>query len=114
MINSRDDWTLILPSERKETKTNGLDEYLRHWGKFVVLGEWAEIEGLVQKVNEYVESGRVPRAKYGATHRPGEYALFLYCDDRERHGVEGVLAELGVKEYFWNYDRETLREKLVR
>lgn len=113
MINSREDWVLILPSKRKKSNRNGLDDYVLHWGKFVVLGDQSDIEELAQEVNWFVESGRVPRAKYGPIP-DGKYALLLYCDDRDKDDVEEVLAELGVEKYFWKYERETLREKLIK
>jgi hypothetical protein len=97
-------------------------EYLEHHGKWLIYAPESEIldMGGILIREKLLEDQRITSAKY--TTKPAfdvpegrqlgvDYALMVYCDDRERESVRTLLSEsFGTGEMYWKYDRDTLRE----
>jgi hypothetical protein len=91
-------------------------EYLDHWGKWIILGPREELDKLAKKIDPYVEETRVPAAKYDRNtidaFKLGDCVMCVYCDERQREDVWEVLASLGVEEKMWVFERETVERWL--
>ena len=97
------------------------EEYLKHSGKWMIYEPKEQIEEKIPKIIEMLGDKRILNMKY--TKNPAldvpenyslgeDYALIIYCDDRQRDEVRKVIKnELGSEEMFWKYDRQTLKEK---
>ena len=116
MREENDAWVHILP-ESEIQHYSSIVEYLFHQGKWMIYGPKEVIEHSASKIESLVGKKEIREAKFSkkpALEVPNGYGLgedhvlIVYCDDRERDTVKSALEkELGVKELFWRYDRET-------
>ena len=111
-------WVWILPRGRELFQYASEAEYWEHCGKYVVTGDKTYIMDLAFRVDPYVESGRIDSAKFTKKdpntdplpHVP-EFAMCVYSDDRRKGETAEILVrELGVHEFTWKYNRETLTD----
>ncbi len=74
----------------------------QHGGKWIVFDRKSRTEDLAFKLVSFIESGKIEGAKYW-NKDPG--AICVYCLDRVRAKVAGILDELGAgKRRVWEYD----------
>lgn len=87
-------------------------EYLKHWGKWIVLGPKEELAELAQKLDPFVEEKIIPGVKFDreeiSEFKLGRCVLCVYCDVRQRDEVWDVLASHGVEDKAWVFERETV------
>ena len=110
-------WIYVIPSDwyfpiAYKGKTLTREEYLEHWGKWIILGEREKLDEMAAKLDPYVEDRTIQSIKYDRSPQKifglEECALLAFCDDRERDEVWGILAGLGVTLKSWVYERETI------
>jgi hypothetical protein len=88
------------------------EEYLEHWGKWVIMDEREQLDELARKLEPYVESRAIYTIKY--TRSPEHIfdidtcVMCVFCDDREKEEVWQILSSLGVTLKAWVYDREVI------
>ncbi|MDY6880192.1 MAG: DUF4125 family protein [Desulfatiglans sp.] len=89
------------------------EDYLEHWGKWVIMESKETLDALAAKLEPYVEDRSIYSIKYDQT--PQEFiglgdalGMCVFCDDRDRDRVWGILAQEGVTEKAWYYERQTL------
>ncbi len=86
------------------------EEYLEHWGKWVVADSEERLAELAVRLNSYVEVRQIHSIKYCRV--PQLWAgrdkpiMGIFCDDREREEVKNILSHVGVSPEIWMYDRE--------
>ena len=101
-----------LPSKRKYPSPKTEEEYLEHWGKWVVFGEKEYVGGLARSLDPYVEAKHIYPIKYLRQAPPGlgfeQPVMCVYCDDREKEEVWEILCNLGVTQKQWVYESETI------
>lgn len=94
-------------------------EYLKHWGKWVILNTREHLDALAQKLDLYVEKGLIPCIKYD--RKPieefkhlllTECVMCVYCDDRQKEEVWQILVSAGVNNKAWVYEHETMQKWL--
>jgi len=118
MMSKDKDFVWILPKEKKPTYQS-YPEYLEHNGKWIAYVKKEVIDSLGSKMLDLVGKDDILQAKF--TRNPAlkvpegfdlgkNYALIVYCDDRNNQKVREKLKELGVDKMFWKYDRETIEE----
>jgi hypothetical protein len=87
-------------------------EYLRHWGKWVLLGSKTELDDLARKLSPLVDDHKIPAIKYDREVIPafdiGECVMCVYCDVRQREDVWKILNTLGIEDKAWVYEKETM------
>jgi len=117
--NPKNHWIFVIPANRKRRVPMTLDkqqkmndEYLRHWGKWLIFEPKKLLKELAKKLDFYVEKGEIPSAKYARTPQLGSKVpvMCVYCDDRERETIWAILLKLGVKTKIWKYDRQTIED----
>lgn len=110
-------WIYVIPSDwyfpiAYKGKILTQEEYLDHWGKWVILDEREKLDELAVKLNPYVESRAIQSIKYDRSPQKifdlDECAMLVFCDDRERDEVWKILSNLGVTLKTWVYERETI------
>lgn len=86
------------------------DEYIEHWGKWLVFGNSEAVVALAKELDTYVDRGEIDSAKYNREPSPigkGDCVLCVYCDDRDRERVWNILSSLGLSKRIWKYDQQT-------
>lgn len=90
-------------------------EYLEHWGKWVVLGNRAELKELAERLDPYVENDQIPCIKFDRAVQKefvnlllNECVMCVYCDDRDKDEVWQILSKEGVTSKAWTYERDTM------
>jgi len=109
-------WVHIVPSKERPLKLSE-EEYLEHYGKWLIFGPKEYVENLAIQIDPLVEGGEIDHAKY-CKSEPGfdpfpkrkGYVLCVYCDDGEKDRVRKLLEKLGVKDMEWKYDRQTIED----
>jgi len=110
-------WIYVIPSDWYfpiAYKGNMLtqEEYLEHWGKWIILGERETLDELAAKLDPYVEKRAIQSIKYDRSPQKifelAECAMLVFCDDRERDEVWEILSRVGVTLKSWVYERETI------
>lgn len=110
-------WIWIYPRNRQSFQYASEEEVLKHNGKWVVIGDKTYIMDLAFRLDPYVEAGKIDAAKF--TKKDPEtdplphvfdFAMCVYSDDRKRDEVTKYLKELGVNDFLWKYDRESLAD----
>lgn len=109
-------WVYIVPSEEKPLELSE-EEYLEHYGKWLMFGPRVYMEKLAGLIDPLVENGQIDRAKY-CKKEPGfdsfpnrkDYVMCVYSDNRKRNEVKQLLEKLGVKSMTWKYDRRTFED----
>jgi len=87
------------------------DEYLEHFGQWVIRGEKSFVENTAVKLWKRVGRGIIHELKYSLKPTDsGDYLLFVYCDDRRREDVKRDLELLGAKTMKWKYQRKSIKE----
>ena len=89
------------------------DEYLEHWGKWLVFGSASAIRSLAERLDQYVDRGEIDTAKFNREPSPvgrGDCVMCVYCDDRDRERVWDILHRQGVPKRIWKYDRQTYED----
>lgn len=91
-------------------------EYLQYWGKWIVLESRDVLDELARKMDPLVEKRKIPGVKYDRERieefRLGECVMCVYCDARQREEVWKLLAEMGVREKAWVFEKETMERWL--
>lgn len=89
-------------------------EYWEHFGKWLVFTrDRAWLRALAEKIDPYVERGKINSAKYSrepSSSSRGSVVMCVYCSDRKRDEVWKILSGLGVKRQIWKYDRQTAED----
>jgi hypothetical protein len=110
---------LIMPMLHSEEGLPGLseEEYLEHYGKWLISGSKGYIESLARLIDPLVEGGQIDSAKYSKKEPrtdpfpdKRDYVMCVYSDDRERDRVKRLLESLGVERMTWKYDRQTIED----
>ena len=89
-------------------------QYLDFWGKWLIFGQRDELDDLATRLDPFVEARQVPAAKLDRK-RIDEFGLnacvmCVYCHFHDREAVWAILAELGVRDKAWMFERETLEK----
>ncbi len=91
-------------------------EYLRYWGKWVILGSKREFDLLAQKLSPLVDEHKIPAVKYDReviqAFDIGECVMCVYCDERQREEVWMQLNTMGIEDRAWVYEKETMERWL--
>jgi len=88
------------------------DEYLEYWGKWIIMGDRDYLDSLAHQLDPFVESRQIQSIKY--TREPevelgmDTGAMLVFCDERERDEVWGILESVGITLKAWFYDRQTI------
>jgi hypothetical protein len=111
-------WIYVLPSNPNLPYRGKYDfpktkeEYLQHWGKWVISGERKYLDELAHMLDPYVEAKYIYPIKYlrQAPFWIGfeQPAMCVYCDDREKEDIWRILSNLGVTHKQWIYEEETI------
>ncbi len=108
-------WIYVLPSDSAfpveyQGEKLSKDEYLEHFGKWVVMGTRVHLDGLAKELDPYVEEREIHSMKYTRDAEEifdlDECVLCIYCDDREREDLWQILKKHGVSQKSWVYERE--------
>jgi len=120
LIRKKDGWIWIEKSgDKRKHSAKWLPptpmEYWKHWGKWLIFRPLDELAELAEKVNALVEADAIEGAKYATVNKVGKVdagkrVMCVYCDDRDRDRVFGLLAALGVTRRIWKYDHETYEQ----
>ena len=112
MMEESQDWIFV-----GEVKLS--EDFLDHHGKWLIYGSKKFIENSAQKLLPIIGKCGIEQIKYSKSsamkvpegYSPEDHVLVVFCDDRDKTRVRKVL-EKRVKggEFFWKYNRETLRE----
>lgn len=110
-------WIWIWPRNRQLFQYVNEEEQLQHNGKWVIEGDKTYIMDLAFRIDAYVEEGKIDAAKFTkkdpATdplpHIP-TFAMCVYSDDRKKDEVSLYLKELGITDFRWKYDRESIKD----
>lgn len=89
------------------------EEYLEHWGKWLVFDSAAALRSLADKIDQHVNSGEIDSAKFNREPSRvgrGDCVMCIYCDDRDKERVWGILSLFGVSKRIWKYDRQTYQD----
>ena len=86
------------------------EEYLRHYGKWLIRGSYIRLRSLAGKLKLKVASGVIPELKYNKDPGLGynNCVMCVYCDDRDWETVKNAVADTGASVDSWKYDRKTL------
>ena len=101
-----------LPYKGKHDFPKGKEEYLEHWGKWVVFGEKKYLDELARQLDTYVEERHIHSIKY--LRQPPFWMGFdqpvicVFCDDRERGEILQLLQDAGVMPHGWESERRTI------
>jgi len=100
------------PYKGKFSMARTREEYLEHWGKWVILDTREKLDELAKKIDPYVEDRYIYNIKYDRAPLPfldmGDVCVMMvFCDDRERERVWEILAKVGVTEKAWFYEWQT-------
>lgn len=109
-------WIYVLPSTRGvffphyKGKRITKEEYLQHWGKWIVLDDKEKLDMLALKLDLIVELRWVYMIKYSrSVPEIGNFdkpIMYIFCDDRERGEILRLLSLIGVMPHGWEYERE--------
>lgn len=110
-------WVYVLPSNTNfPLACRGIpsskEEYLEHFGKWVIMGEKEELDKLARKLEPYMESRAIYSIKY--TREPEHMfgldscVMCVFCDDREKEDIWEILAGVGVTLKAFVYDRQVI------
>lgn len=109
-------WIYVVPSDpliptitykgQRPTK----EEYLEHWGKWVIFDDKQGLDDLANDLDIAVERRWIPQIKYTRSAAPelglSKPVMAVYCDERERGEVLQFLLVAGAMPYGWEYERE--------
>ena len=110
-------WIYVIPSDwyfpiAYKGKVLTREEYLEHWGKWIISGDREKLDELAAKLDPHVENREIQSIKYDRSPQEmfglEECAMLVFCDDRERDAVWTLLSSLGVTLKAWVYERETI------
>jgi hypothetical protein len=91
-------------------------EYLKYWGKWIILATRKEMDDLAKQIDPFVEDRIIPAAKYDRKEIPefelGECVMCVYCDKRQRDEVWEKLSTLNVTQKAWVSEKETMQKWL--
>jgi hypothetical protein len=87
-------------------------EYLEHWGKWIIFGPKEQLSEIAKKIDPYVEEKKIPAAKYDREiiqeFELGECVMCVYCDERQREEVWEILSSLEIEDKMWVFEKETM------
>lgn len=89
------------------------EEYMAHWGKWLIYGKAQQLAELAKNLDAYVNKGEIDSGKYNRKPSPvgrGDCVMCVYCDDRDRERVWDILYSLGVTKKIWKYDKQTYQD----
>jgi len=114
VVRRANEWDFLIGPKKVVNMSD--EEYLRHWGKWLIFGSPERMWDLARKLDPFVEAEEVDSAKFTRAPREGhpDCVMCVYCDDRDRERVWKILEGLGVERRIWKYDRETLGISLGR
>ena len=112
-------WIYVVPSDpfartlTYKGKVVTKEEYLEHWGKWVIMDDKEQLDELAQDLDIAVEFGWIPQIKY-SRRPPSELGIdkcvmVVFCDDRERGEILQFLQAAGVMPQGWEYAREMVK-----
>ncbi len=110
-------WIYVIPSDwyfpiaYKDNILNR-EEYLEHWGKWIISDDRGNLDKLAAELDSYVEDRTIQSIKYDRSPQEifdlDDCAMLVFCDDRERDEVWLILSTFGVATKAWVYERETV------
>ena len=110
-------WVWIVPQNRQPFLYVSDEEKWEHNGKWVILGDKSYIQGLVFDIDPLVEKGLIDAAKItkkdpatDPVPHVKEYAMCVYSDGRKKDVAADILHGLGVKEFSWKYDTDSVKD----
>lgn len=90
------------------------EEYLEHWGKWVIPEDRERLDELARGLDIAVEHGLIYFIKYLRSAHPvfGLYKpiMGVFCDDRERDEVLQILSLVGATPHHWLYERDAFKK----
>jgi hypothetical protein len=88
------------------------EEYLKHWGKWLVFAHSEAIRRLAEEIDKYIDSGEIDSAKFSRKPIKGKVdcVMCVYCDDRDKERVRFILHSFGVSRQIWKYDEQTYKD----
>jgi len=109
-------WIYVVPTKpaghvpirdgRRITK----EEYLEHWGKWVIVDSRQRLDELALDLEPAVELRIIHMIKYLRSAWPGfgfdKPIMGIFCDDRDHEEVLQVLSMVGVTPHRWLYERD--------
>lgn len=109
-------WIYIVPSSPEisfpnyQGKRITREEYIEHWGKWVIAGDKGQLDDWAQDLDLAVEEGLIYMIKY-LRQAPqiidmDTPLMCVYCDDRERGDILYLLSSIGIMPHGWEYERE--------
>lgn len=90
------------------------EEYLEHWGKWILFGTRQELDAIAEKLDPFVEEKVIPALKYDkkiiAEFKLGCCVMCVFCDSREKEAVWDILLSQGIdnENKAWVFERETI------
>jgi len=121
IINKKNNfWIYIVPSNpfartisymgKKPTK----EEYLKHWGKWVIMDSKEYLDQMAEDLDVAVELGWIPQIKYTQYPSPqlglNKCVMCVFCDDRLRGEVLQLLSVAEIMPDGWEYERDMIKE----
>jgi GTP-binding protein len=90
------------------------EEYLEHWGKWVIAEDKERLDELARELDIAVEHGLIFFIKYLRSSYPvfdlDKPIMGVFCDDRERDEVLQMLALVGATPQHWMYERDMFQK----
>jgi GTP-binding protein len=90
------------------------EEYLEHWGKWVIVEDKERLDELAHELDIAVEHGLIFFIKYLRSADPvfglDKPVMGVFCDDRERDEVLQMLALVGATPQHWMYERDMFKK----
>lgn len=91
-------------------------EYLKYWGKWIILESRDKMDELSKKLDPFVENKSIPAIKYDRKPIPEfqleKCVMCVYCDVRQREEVWRILESVGVGDKAWVFEKETVEKWL--
>jgi len=110
-------WIYVIPSDwyfpiAYKGKMLKKEEYLEHWGKWVIFESRENLDKLADRLDPYVEERTIQSIKYDRLPQKDfgleECAMLTFCDERDRDEVWKVISSFGVTLKAWVYEKETI------
>jgi hypothetical protein len=109
-------WIYVVPSDpfaptliykgKKATK----EDYLEHWGKWVIMDDKEHLDELAEDLDIAVERRWIPQIKYTRYPAPemalDKCVMAVFCDDRERGDILQFLLVAGAMPQGWEYEKD--------
>jgi len=109
-------WIYVIPTSPEISFPNyqgrriTREEYIEHWGKWVITGDKEQLDEWAQDLDMAVEEGLIYMIKYLRSVPQiidmDTPLMCVYCDDRERGEILYLLSVVGIMPHGWEYERE--------